>query len=66
MTYIDGLKLAELLCAERSKKALREARTSEFASDRLVFTCAGMEALECAIAIRNLVDLAPLEDANGG
>lgn len=66
MTYVAGLKAAELLCAERSKMALREARTSKVDTDKMVFTARAIEALGCAIAIREMIDLAMREEANGG
>ncbi len=66
VTYIDGMKAAERLCAERSNKALREARASKVETDKMVFTAFATEALGCAIAIKELIEAAPREEAKDG
>lgn len=54
--YKAGLMAAEQLCAERSKKYVRESKTWEADEDKASCMTSALEALECAIAIRRLYE----------
>lgn len=58
MTYVDGLKSAEAVCAEQSKRYVREAANYDTDEDKANCLTSALAALECAIAIKRLVEQA--------
>lgn len=62
-SYLAGLKAAEDLCAQRSKRHVAESTRWEAEADKLSSLAAAVEALECAMAIKQLVEAAERADA---
>ncbi len=56
MSYLAGLKAAAALCAERSMESTWQARRREAEEDKASCLGSAMEALECAIAIKRLME----------
>jgi hypothetical protein len=68
VAYLDGQKAAEALCAERSKRRHQESKRWEAEEDRTRCLAAALEAVECAVEIKRLIEEAerlavgPLQD----
>lgn len=54
--YIAGLRAAEAACLQRKNAAIMERGKTETEAERTACTNDALEALECALAVRALIE----------